>query len=308
MASSLMRPLTHSQGRAAAPPPLTATPAGLLPCRRVGRAAAAVLVATRAAGKKSGGGGFAPAKKSGGGFGGSSGTTSSSGGAKQQQQQQQQTPDAASPCPCGSGKAYGGCCGPAHANRAPPATPELLLRSRFAAYRLGLVDYLVATTHPAAPERRSAALGLAGIDDGDRGGGGGGGGGDKAAAAAEAYRASIARTARATEFVALSIDRAGASVRPREGGGAGAGEEEEEAFLSFTVWHRPKAGGARRGGGGGGATGNESVARETSHFVKAGGEGGRWLYLGEAQETGGEEGARRAKEADAAAAAAAAEA
>jgi SEC-C motif-containing protein len=54
-------------------------------------------------------------------------------------------------CPCESGQAYGVCCGRWHAGlaegvRAP--TPEALMRSRYSAYVLGLLDYLLATWHP----------------------------------------------------------------------------------------------------------------------------------------------------------------
>jgi len=53
-------------------------------------------------------------------------------------------------CPCESGQPYGECCGPWHAGRvlgvhAP--TPEALMRSRYSAYVLGLIDYLLATWH-----------------------------------------------------------------------------------------------------------------------------------------------------------------
>jgi SEC-C motif-containing protein len=51
-------------------------------------------------------------------------------------------------CPCGSGSSLGHCCGPYHAGTAAPSA-ELLMRSRYSAYVLGLVDYLVATTLPA---------------------------------------------------------------------------------------------------------------------------------------------------------------
>ncbi|ERI51073.1 YchJ family protein [Pseudomonas sp. NPDC077649] len=51
-------------------------------------------------------------------------------------------------CPCGSGNPLGHCCGPYHAGTAAPSA-ELLMRSRYSAYVLGLVDYLVATTLPA---------------------------------------------------------------------------------------------------------------------------------------------------------------
>jgi SEC-C motif-containing protein len=54
-------------------------------------------------------------------------------------------------CPCGSGLDLADCCGQWHAGlvvgvSAP--TPEALMRSRYSAYVLGLIDYLVATWHP----------------------------------------------------------------------------------------------------------------------------------------------------------------
>ena len=53
-------------------------------------------------------------------------------------------------CPCDSGLPYVDCCGPWHAGlkegRHAP-TPEALMRSRYSAYGLGLIDYLLATWH-----------------------------------------------------------------------------------------------------------------------------------------------------------------
>ena len=54
-------------------------------------------------------------------------------------------------CSCDSGRSYADCCGPWHAGlkegvHAP--TPEVLMRSRYSAYVLGLIDYLLATWHP----------------------------------------------------------------------------------------------------------------------------------------------------------------
>ena len=50
-------------------------------------------------------------------------------------------------CPCGSGKLYEACCGVFHqAYNAP--TAEALMRSRYSAFALGLVEYLYETTHP----------------------------------------------------------------------------------------------------------------------------------------------------------------
>ncbi|MDO8252264.1 MAG: YchJ family protein [Rhodoferax sp.] len=55
------------------------------------------------------------------------------------------------PCPCDSSRPYSACCGPWHAGldaglHAP--SPEALMRSRYSAFVLGLVDYLLATWHP----------------------------------------------------------------------------------------------------------------------------------------------------------------
>jgi SEC-C motif-containing protein len=49
------------------------------------------------------------------------------------------------PCPCTSKKTYDRCCGPFHAGTAAPDTAEQLMRSRFSAYALGKVDYLIGT-------------------------------------------------------------------------------------------------------------------------------------------------------------------
>jgi SEC-C motif-containing protein len=60
---------------------------------------------------------------------------------------------ATAPCPCESGLPYGECCGAHHQsfeNGSGPSapTPEALMRSRYSAYVLGLIDYLIATWHP----------------------------------------------------------------------------------------------------------------------------------------------------------------
>ncbi len=53
-------------------------------------------------------------------------------------------------CPCGSLAAYAACCGRWHAGAQHLAAPDALalMRSRYAAYVLGLHDYLLATWHP----------------------------------------------------------------------------------------------------------------------------------------------------------------
>ncbi len=58
-------------------------------------------------------------------------------------------------CPCrveeGGNMTYADCCSPFHAALATgpfAPTPEALMRSRYSAYALGLLDYLLATWHP----------------------------------------------------------------------------------------------------------------------------------------------------------------
>lgn len=51
-------------------------------------------------------------------------------------------------CPCNPQNLLASCCGKYHAGEAAP-TAEKLMRSRYSAYALGLIDYLVATTLPA---------------------------------------------------------------------------------------------------------------------------------------------------------------
>lgn len=54
-------------------------------------------------------------------------------------------------CPCHSGEKYKRCCGPFHGG-APAPTPQALMRSRYAAYALGLVEYVLDTTDPHGPQ------------------------------------------------------------------------------------------------------------------------------------------------------------
>lgn len=53
-----------------------------------------------------------------------------------------------SACPCQSGRSYAECCQPFHQGEAAP-TAEALMRSRYCAYTLQNIDYIVATTVPA---------------------------------------------------------------------------------------------------------------------------------------------------------------
>jgi SEC-C motif-containing protein len=55
------------------------------------------------------------------------------------------------PCPCGSGRTFKRCCLRFHQGH-PASSPEALMRSRYSAYAVGAVDYLIATTDPAGPQ------------------------------------------------------------------------------------------------------------------------------------------------------------
>ncbi|QWF21377.1 SEC-C domain-containing protein [Nocardioides sp. LMS-CY] len=52
------------------------------------------------------------------------------------------------PCPCGSGATYDACCGRMHRGAVAAATAEELMRSRYAAYAVGDLDYVFRTWHP----------------------------------------------------------------------------------------------------------------------------------------------------------------
>jgi SEC-C motif-containing protein len=56
-------------------------------------------------------------------------------------------PDRGAPrdCPCFSGERYLACCAPFHRGEREADTPSLLMRSRYAAFALGLGEYLVRT-------------------------------------------------------------------------------------------------------------------------------------------------------------------
>ena len=51
-------------------------------------------------------------------------------------------------CPCGSALEYAACCERYHAGLLVPPNAEVLMRSRYSAYVLGLESYLRATWHP----------------------------------------------------------------------------------------------------------------------------------------------------------------
>lgn len=57
-------------------------------------------------------------------------------------------------CPCHSGKKYKKCCRPIHQGRA-PSTPTALMRSRYSAYALEDVEYIIKTTHADSPHQQT---------------------------------------------------------------------------------------------------------------------------------------------------------
>lgn len=61
--------------------------------------------------------------------------------------------DMSSPCPCESKRSYGQCCGPLHqafagSGQLTAPDAQALMRSRYSAYTLDLLGYLLATWHP----------------------------------------------------------------------------------------------------------------------------------------------------------------
>lgn len=59
-------------------------------------------------------------------------------------------------CPCGSKQSYSQCCEIAHNDHSQVKTPEQLMRSRYSAHPLQLLDYVISTYHPScnAEEQR----------------------------------------------------------------------------------------------------------------------------------------------------------
>ena len=54
-------------------------------------------------------------------------------------------------CPCKSNISYDQCCKPFHEFSAYPEIPEQLMRSRYAAYALKIIDYIIETTDSNGP-------------------------------------------------------------------------------------------------------------------------------------------------------------
>ncbi|UXI02125.1 YchJ family metal-binding protein [Photobacterium sp. TY1-4] len=61
-------------------------------------------------------------------------------------------------CPCGSKQPLSACCQPVHLDPCHAQHPEQLMRARYSAHVLGLVDFVVATYHPSceAEQHRDA--------------------------------------------------------------------------------------------------------------------------------------------------------
>lgn len=56
-------------------------------------------------------------------------------------------------CPCQSGRQYRRCCAPLHQGNPPPSALSLM-RARYCAYALGIVDFILDTTHPDSPHHQ----------------------------------------------------------------------------------------------------------------------------------------------------------
>jgi SEC-C motif-containing protein len=71
------------------------------------------------------------------------------------------TADRKAPCPCGLPATYAACCGRFHRGPTTAPTAGLLMRSRYSAFVVGDVEYLLATWHPATrPEELTLDPGL----------------------------------------------------------------------------------------------------------------------------------------------------
>ncbi|SDR90344.1 YchJ family protein [Agrococcus carbonis] len=56
-------------------------------------------------------------------------------------------------CPCGTGLTYGECCGPIQRGQREAPTAEALMRSRYTAFALDDVEWLLASWHPSTRPR-----------------------------------------------------------------------------------------------------------------------------------------------------------
>ncbi|MCJ8328529.1 MAG: SEC-C domain-containing protein [Lentisphaeria bacterium] len=61
------------------------------------------------------------------------------------------------PCPCGTGELYENCCERFYSGKSFPETAEELMRSRYCAYVMNQLDYLVQTTDPKTRDKNLKA-------------------------------------------------------------------------------------------------------------------------------------------------------
>lgn len=61
-------------------------------------------------------------------------------------------------CPCCSGKSFSSCCEPILTAKSPALTAEALMRSRYTAYAVKAIDYLLASTHHEYRDRVDTAF------------------------------------------------------------------------------------------------------------------------------------------------------
>ncbi len=65
--------------------------------------------------------------------------------------------EAGAPCPCGSGRSYGECCGPCLEDGVWPETAEALMRARFSGFVLGKYQFLADSFLPASRDAEHTA-------------------------------------------------------------------------------------------------------------------------------------------------------
>eukprot|EP00892_Ulva_mutabilis_P002497 jgi/Ulvmu1/12248/UM086_0039.1 len=109
-------------------------------------------------------------------------------------------------CPCGSGNDFKACCGPIIRGAKEADTAEELMRSRFSAYCLRQVNYIVDTTHPDSAASKGSSYN-----------------GQQVSTLKDDVRA----TASKTEFHKLKI-------LSTEAGGP----QDEEGLVRFTIWFK----------------------------------------------------------------------
>ncbi|MDB4297758.1 YchJ family metal-binding protein [Flavobacteriaceae bacterium] len=59
-------------------------------------------------------------------------------------------------CPCGSSKSFSSCCEPIHKDIFKAKTPEMLMRSRYSAFTIANIDYLLSSHHSSTRPTKEA--------------------------------------------------------------------------------------------------------------------------------------------------------